>query len=267
MKKCPNCNRIFPTDESFCVECGTPLITHFDGEHSFSGFSVSLEQPTQIVSRPTHGQTIPPQFYPTPPPSNLSAVVKNDSKWLYVIIGALLAVVLGMIGFFLISRGADEKALNENANWTQVNSPDENKTPVNQNSSVAKTQLMAIRTPKPNNGVNNSIVNDMPIVPKSDPPPRSFNRNYYGTVGGDGSEMRLTRNGSSLGGKVVPQDRYADISVSGSIDDEGNFEMNEYSDINVITGVYRGRISGTTINGTWSKPDGSRARRLFLRSN
>jgi len=97
---------------------------------------------------------------------------------------------------------------------------------------------------------------------------RNFTRTYSGTADNDGISMQLRRSGSSLSGKVFSRRSVTDISVSGSISDDGYFEMNEHSDIGEQTGIYSGRISDDgTMSGTWTKPDGSKSRRFFLRSN
>lgn len=78
--------------------------------------------------------------------------------------------------------------------------------------------------------------------------------------------MDLERSGRVLSGEVKPGGRSADIFVEGYVNDDGTFQMDEKSDIGVVTGVYYGKLnSDGTITGTWSKPGGDKTRSLFLR--
>lgn len=259
MKKCPNCSLLFSSDEAFCVECGTPLLTHFDDRQSSSRFNVSVEQPTQAVYQPyQHRQQFPPPFQ-TPYPA--SPVAANNSRWLYVVTGAITAVILGTGVFFLLLRGfgENEVAVLVNANKTEEKSNAANSS-ASPNANSAETPAPTIeKTPKP------ASVN----TPKTYfPLTRNFNRTYGGSAGGDSVTMRLQRSGSSLSGRVFSRRSATEISVSGSIYDDGTFELGEYSDIGAMTGSYSGRIyTDGTMTGTWSKPDGSKPRPIFLRAN
>ena len=108
-------------------------------------------------------------------------------------------------------------------------------------------------------------------VPANRPPQggrlsRQFSHTFAGTVGDNGVEMTLHRSGSTLSGKVRPYDSYADIYVNGYIGDDGQFSMDETSDMGVVTGVYQGRMNADgTLNATWSKPGGDRTRSISLR--
>jgi len=226
---------------------------YFVAGQSPSRFSVSIEQPTQVVERPP--QIIaPPQSFPQ------REYARDNSKWLYLIIGGLIAIVITMgAGFFLLRNDNKEDVANSNrADEKTTNSSNQNRKIINEPVSTPANR------PPPNANVpieSNSKMNNPSLS-------RSFNRTYSGTADNDGISMELRRNGSSLSGKVFSRRSVTDISVSGNIDDDGSFEMNEYSDIGVNTGVYRGRINADgTMNGTWSKPDGSKSRPFSLRAN
>lgn len=261
MKKCPNCNQVFSADEAFCVECGTPLLTHFDSGQSSSGFSVSLEQPTQMVSRP---------YQPAPfPPSSVALTKADNSKWLYVVIGIMTAIIVGMGGYFLISRAPNEKETAVSVNQTEEKPISENNSPSNKKST--KTP-MPTATSMPTANKTIKLSNTPPLnsntVKTQFPLTRNFNRTYSGTIDNDGITMQLQRSGSTLSGKVFSRRSATDISVSGSIYDDGSFELGEFSDIGVMTGNYSGQINPDgTMTGTWTKPDGSKPRPLSLRTN
>jgi hypothetical protein len=88
---------------------------------------------------------------------------------------------------------------------------------------------------------------------------------YDGTLNNNYQiSMSLTRSGESLSGYVTPKSGGASIPVRGTINGSGEFNLSEYDDQNNWTGTYRGKISGGTIDGSWTKPDGSASRPLFL---
>lgn len=255
MKKCPSCNRVFLADEAFCVECGTPLLTHFAGGQSSSGFSVSLEQPTQIVSRP---------FQPSPfPPSSVAPTKAANSRWLYVVIGVMTAIIVGMGGYFLILRAPNEKETAVSVNRAEEKPNGENNSPSNKK--PTKTPMPTVNKPIKSSNTppvnSNSVKTHFPLT-------GNFNRTYSGTIDNDGITMKLQRSGSTLSGKVFSRRSATDISVSGRIYDDGSFELGEFSDIGVMTGNYSGQINPDgTMTGIWSKPDGSKPRPLSLRTN
>jgi hypothetical protein len=254
MNKCPQCNQIYINDDVFCVNDGTTLMPYFDGGKSSPAFSVSIEVPTQVVARPP--QTIPPKS-------------SDASKWLYLVIGAMSAIILGMGVVFFLSLNPKEKETANIANPTEETSKYENVSSSNKNTPKITNEPTA---PKPEKtqktNIANTITNESNTKSADSFLSKNFNRTYEGTVNYDEIEMRIRRSGSSLNGKVIPKYRSADISVNGSVSDDGSFEMHEYSDIGVVTGVYRGQINGDgTMDGTWSKPDGSKPRPFFLRVN
>ena len=253
MRRCPTCNLTFTDDYVFCTDDGTTLVEHIGGEApGVSKFSVSWETPTQVVERPQQ-----------PQPS-------DASKWLYLIIGTMAAIIAGLLVFTFIlpqtkkneivdaSSPAIETPRNGNVAASNQN---ENVFALNQNVAVNNANSTPIKTPESN-------VNSASNVQKPAGLPRNFNRTYAGTVNYDEIEMQLERSGSSLEGRVYPKYRSADIFLEGYISDDGSFEMDEKSDIGVVTGVYHGRINTDgTMSGSWTKPDGSKSRPFFLRLN
>ncbi len=262
MKRCPNCNLTFDDDNAFCTEDGTTLELHVVAEHAPSRFSVSLEQPTQVVERPAQ-IFAPPQAFPMP------GAAPDNSKWLYLIIGGLIAIVITMGAGFLLLR--DDNKKEDGVNLNRSNRANERTT----ESSTISPNANGKSLDEPIDAATNRPITAANIMPTDGNSKRSeallsrnFTRTYSGTADNDGISMELRRSGSSLGGRVFSRRSATDISVSGNIDDNGAFEMNEYSDIGVNTGVYRGRINTDgTMNGTWSKPDGSKPRPFFLRAN
>lgn len=88
---------------------------------------------------------------------------------------------------------------------------------------------------------------------------------YEGTINNNYEIlMTLTRTDKSLSGYVVPKGGGSSIPVSGTIDENNNFNLSEYDDKDNWTGTYKGKISDGTIEGVWTKPDGSAQRSLYL---
>jgi Tfp pilus assembly protein PilV len=248
MKKCSVCGQIYSDDNVFCVDDGTTLNSVSDAASNRVVIPVGDDRPTQVITRP------PPERPVQPAPA---------SNGLYIVIGVLIAVILMGAGYlFLQNRGATDTANNRK---------NENSSSSNQNTANVSTQTN-FNAQKPDNAANTNAeraktVPDPDFNRANTSVSRSFNQAYEGTVNYDPIEMQLVRNGTSLSGKVIPRNRYADISVRGTIGDDGSFEMTEYSDLGAITGMYRGRIQAdNTITGSWSKPDGSKSRPLYLKA-
>lgn len=247
----------FDDDNAFCTEDGTTLELYFVAGQSPSRFSVSLEQPTQVVE-------CPPQIIAPPQWSPPREHAPDNSKWLYLIIGGLIAIVITMGGGFLLLREGDNKEV-ANSNRADEKATNSSSVSSNLNSKMINEAINApANRPATNTNVpieSNAKMNNASLA-------RNFDRTYSGTADNDGISMELRRNGSSLSGNVFSRRSATDITVSGSVADDGSFEMNEYSDIGVNTGIYRGRINTDgTMNGTWSKPDGSKPRSFSLRAN
>lgn len=261
MKHCPQCRQIYDDDGIFCVADGATL---FDG--AGGRVIVSLDESPGV-------EEIPTQYVPVPRPPMAPAA--DSPNLLYGVIGALIAVILMGGGYlFLFERGENSGEITQTLNIAATpdlaagnmlnfgaNSNSNSRRPVN----APQTAVDAINanTPRP---WANAKANNTNRVPSGGTLEWRFNQRFAGTLDNDGIEMQLTRNGSSLSGMVHPHGRYAEIYVDGYIENDGSFAMNEKSDIGVVTGVYRGRLGPDgTINGVWSKPDGDKTRRMFLR--
>jgi len=85
--------------------------------------------------------------------------------------------------------------------------------------------------------------------------PARFQRNYTGTIVGKSLFMSLTRDGSDLRGEASTT---RIDKLYGTIDDEGNFDLDGHENDSKLTGHYKGRIYGDgSISGEWTKPDGT----------
>lgn len=117
MKRCPNCNQIFSDENNFCLSDGTTLIPII----SYSAENrISEEIPTQILLR---SQTIPIN------PQN------DNSKWLYLIIGAMGVGLAALAIFIFLPRNTSEKT-ETNSQPTKIEMPA--KTPEISQSTVEK---------------------------------------------------------------------------------------------------------------------------------
>lgn len=122
-------------------------------------------------------------------------------------------------------------------------------------------------SPSPSTNTNANVSNDANSNTESNTSPQtSESTQYEGTINNNYViTMNLTRKGDSLSGYVTPKSSGISLPVRGAINSEGDFNLGEYDDQNNLTGTYKGRISGGTIEGKWTKPDGSAERPLFLR--
>jgi hypothetical protein len=109
MKRCPQCNNLFDDINDYCLNDGTPLTTTIQADYS------SQDMPTVVAGR---------QHEPI-------ARGSGRLKWILpiLLLSAMLVAAVGVIGFLLVTRNANEANKNANAQ---------------QNVAVAKTP-----TPKP----------------------------------------------------------------------------------------------------------------------
>jgi hypothetical protein len=270
MRKCPQCGQRYGDDSIFCVSDGASLA---DSESNHR-VVVSLDDPKS--------NEVPTQYVPA---VQHAQPVTNNSGILYVTIGALIAII-AIGGSYILLRGPEEivsapTAITNSGNAASP-TPDLNTnglfTGGVSNSTPAPTDRIASNTAVANafnaaaaaaNAAAESAAAWANRVADNSAarPSRRFRRTYAGTVDDDSIEMFLEKNGSSLTGRVAPGGRQAEIYLEGYVRDDGTFEMDEKSDIGVVTGVYRGRLNGnSTITGTWSKPDGAKTRSMYLRS-
>ena len=108
-------------------------------------------------------------------------------------------------------------------------------------------------TTKPSTaGTSNSSTSNV-----SPNPPATFQRNYEGTIGNQNFSIYIVRDGSNLSGQASTS-RKTD-TLSGTIDANGQFAMNGFENGKRFTGIYKGNIyDNGTIDGSWTKPDGTK---------
>ncbi|MBK8813692.1 MAG: hypothetical protein IPN69_23585 [Acidobacteria bacterium] len=252
MRTCPKCGQVFYDDNDFCVDDGMPLVAAFDV--SQSRMVVPLES---VPSREVPTQFALPVQPHAPPAANNSL--------LYAVIGMLAVIIVGMGAYFYGSKSGEHETVRQ----TQIES-----SPAADVSPPAANAASPTVKPAANNpstyAMNVAAADNRPAMNTAPLPSgfrltRNFNQTFGGTADNDSITMRLQRSGSSLGGRVFSRRSSTEITVSGSIGNDGWFEMNEYSDINVVTGVYSGRIGQDgSMSGTWTRPDGSKPRSFYL---
>ena len=101
--------------------------------------------------------------------------------------------------------------------------------------------------PKSDNSSNVKIVHD-------------FVKTYEGRIGDKYDiMMKLSSDSGQVTGFYFYKNQGIDIKVAGQIDSEGQFSLNEYDKGGNATGLFKGRISGARLEGTWSKPNGDKS--------
>lgn len=91
---------------------------------------------------------------------------------------------------------------------------------------------------------------------------------FRGDIGGKYKiQMRLRREGANLSGTYFYENKRSDINLKGTIDAGGNFVLQEFDGGGQQTGTFKGTwkeadaddvdAAGATLEGHWSKPDGS----------
>ncbi len=109
MKQCPICNKVYSDDNVFCQEDGTTLLLVSNTGSYPPVFPTADNETTQIISRPPQ---ISSQFSTQIPAQTVS---KDNSKWLFLVIGILATAVVGMGAFMLVGRN-EKEAKTEPAN-------------------------------------------------------------------------------------------------------------------------------------------------------
>lgn len=97
--------------------------------------------------------------------------------------------------------------------------------------------------------------------------PEGEQTSFRGDIGGKYKiQMRLRRNGAELSGTYFYENKATDITLKGAIDKQGNFTLQEFDQTGRQTGLFKGRWkeaaedeTGASLEGHWSKPDGSGA--------
>ncbi|HVF43147.1 MAG TPA: RsiV family protein [Pyrinomonadaceae bacterium] len=97
---------------------------------------------------------------------------------------------------------------------------------------------------------------------------------FRGTLGASGKlaiQMRLRREGDKLTGSYFYETVGKDLSLRGTIDAAGNFQLQEFDAAGAQTGLFKGAWKGPqcddcgeTLTGKWTRPDGTRALEFVL---
>lgn len=97
---------------------------------------------------------------------------------------------------------------------------------------------------------------------------------FRGTLGASGKlaiQMRLRREGDKLTGSYFYETVGKDLSLRGTIDAAGNFQLQEFDAAGAQTGLFKGKWGGPTcedcadtLTGKWTRPDGSRPLEFVL---
>lgn len=101
--------------------------------------------------------------------------------------------------------------------------------------------------------------------------PTNPSRIFKGTIGDKYQiQMTLVRDGEALNGSYFYERKGGDITLKGTIDRKGIFELREVDAAGRQTGVFKGQWHEhdydpeATLDGNWSKPDGSDEQSFYL---
>ena len=109
-------------------------------------------------------------------------------------------------------------------------------------------------------GNKNADTNEQTISSNTPTTVLDFTKSFEGTINGKyGIIMTLTKSANSLSGTYTYKSQGPPIKISGTTDANGNLTINEFDDKGNMTGIFKGQLSGNSIVGQWTKPDGSRA--------
>jgi hypothetical protein len=95
-----------------------------------------------------------------------------------------------------------------------------------------------------------------------------FSKTFEGAINNEYQiQMSLQRSGQELSGSYFYTKHKTDIQIKGTIDGQDNFTINEFDGKGNQTGVFKGRlISGSEMEGTWSKPNGDKSMPFALKA-
>lgn len=135
MKRCPQCQRTFTEDNSFCLEDGTPLIPDLPQTVAYSPPPTVPHKPSFVVDLSPPKPEIPTQFTPIPPVSPMQTAKKSSTNYAVpLLIGLLLGGIL-VLALFFIMRERDEKPVANNSNNSNSSKNETSKSsPVSNNS-------------------------------------------------------------------------------------------------------------------------------------
>lgn len=87
-----------------------------------------------------------------------------------------------------------------------------------------------------------------------------FTKTFQGTINNKYEiTMTLTKKSTVITGSYKYKTQTNSLNLKGTIDANGNLNVNEFNDKGSITGVFKGKIANSNISGTWEKPDGSKS--------
>jgi hypothetical protein len=86
-----------------------------------------------------------------------------------------------------------------------------------------------------------------------------FTKSYEGKINNKHEIlMTLTNSKNVISGSYKYKAQANSLKLNGTIDNSGNINLNEFNDKGSITGIFKGKLTNSTISGTWEKPDGSK---------
>jgi len=86
-----------------------------------------------------------------------------------------------------------------------------------------------------------------------------FTKSFSGTINDKYKiEMTLIKTGKMISGNYKYSGKESSLKITGTIDNSGNFTINEFNDNGSMTGIFKGQLNGAKAIGQWSKPDGSK---------
>lgn len=219
---CASCGYENKVHSKFCKKCGHPVA----GEPSY-GNSPSDFQDFHGSGSPPFGAALNDTVTFTPPRGGNSPVPQtSNSSTKMLLIGALAAGFLVLVGVVIVFLRQPSAPSNSNANIRTVETP----------STITESSL-----------------------------PQSFERNYSGSIGRFELTMFLKKEGNNLSGSATT---VKTDTLSGSIENDGDFHLNGYENGRDFKGIWTGRISDDgSVSGTWTKPDGTKATGFSLTQN
>ncbi len=247
---CPTCGTTTEPDSVFCPNCGqnlkpmppTPPI-----------LPVAIPPPIQTFSVPTAAVATQ-----TKPATTSNA--KGCLAALGVLFGSILlcGVLVNIINSNKTATSANS-ATNYNNNSISGNTNNSYSTSNAANTYPARNKSNAAvnrDTNKASNAGNTNKSSNSSLA-------SSFDKSYSGNIGGKSFSLSLTKSGRNLSGSASTGNGNDD--VSGTIEDDGSFNLKGYENGSYFTGIYKGRInSDGSINGTWTNTNGGQGRSFYL---
>lgn len=96
----------------------------------------------------------------------------------------------------------------------------------------------------------------------------NFSKVYEGLINNKyGIIMSLTAINGELSGNYFYKSQGKEITILGTIDSINNIIVNEFDNSGNQTGIFKGQINDSKINGVWSKPNGMNSMEFLLFEN